>query len=72
MCAGNTCFLNSIVQVLYYSPMFVNNVKILCDEMRITISENNLIRTVTVVNQFHLFVLYCQCLCYALIAQLIV
>jgi len=48
MCAGNTCFLNSILQVLYYTPTFVDNVNILHEEMKATIIDYDRIRTVTV------------------------
>ena len=48
LCIGNTCYLNSIMQVLYYTPSFVDNVRILNQEMRRTITDYNMINTVTV------------------------
>ena len=48
MSTGNTCFLNSIMQVLYYTPTFVDSVANLCNEMKTTIRDNNMIRTVVV------------------------
>jgi len=47
-CAGNTCFLNCILQVLYYTPTFVENVDVLVKEMKATITDYNLIKTVAV------------------------
>jgi len=40
------------MQVLYYTPSFVDNVIILTKEMKSTITENNLIRTVEVSTEF--------------------
>jgi len=47
-CPGNTCFLNSVMQVLYYTPTFVDNVNNLAKQLRTTITDCNLIRTVAV------------------------
>ena len=46
--AGNTCFLNSVLQVLYYTPTFVDNVNVLYEEMRATINDNCSVRTLAV------------------------
>jgi len=46
--AGNTCYLNSVMQVLYYTPSFVDNINVLCKEMKTTITDYNSIRAVAV------------------------
>jgi len=46
--AGNTCFLNSIIQVLYYTQAFVDSLSILRKDMVATFMDYAQIRKVAV------------------------
>jgi Ubiquitin carboxyl-terminal hydrolase len=57
--AGNTCFFNSIIQILYYTPTFVDCVALLVAEIAATARDNETLALLEVTDVQINFLLVC-------------